>query len=82
MAPWVVAQEPGVSLLIHSVPAVLLAFGVNESALVNKFFTAVNLVVLSFVIITGFVKGDIRNWQLSEEDYINRSLLDRLDDIG
>lgn len=80
MAPWVVAREPGGSLLTHSVPAALLAFGVSESALVNKIFTAVNLVVLGFVIITGFVKGDIRNWQLSEEDFLNRSHLDSLDD--
>ncbi|KAM6198425.1 cationic amino acid transporter 3 isoform 2-T2 [Sarcoramphus papa] len=67
--------------LILSYVIALLAFGVSESALVNKIFTAVNLVVLSFVIIAGFVKGDIKNWQLSEEDYINRSYLNLLDDI-
>lgn len=43
----------------------------SESALVNKIFTAVNLVVLSFVIISGFVKGDVKNWQLSKDDYFN-----------
>lgn len=48
----------------------LLAFGVNESALVNKIFTGINLVVLSFVIISGFVKGDTTNWNLTEDDYI------------
>ncbi|KAM8898280.1 solute carrier family 7, member 3 isoform 1-T2 [Spinachia spinachia] len=47
----------------------LLAFGVNESALVNKIFTGINLVVLGFVIISGFVKGDTANWKLTEEDY-------------
>ncbi|XP_037323195.1 cationic amino acid transporter 3a [Pungitius pungitius] len=47
----------------------LLAFGVNESALVNKIFTGINLVVLGFVIISGFVKGDTHNWKLTEEDY-------------
>ncbi|KAM6057204.1 cationic amino acid transporter 3 isoform 2-T2 [Theristicus caerulescens] len=67
--------------LILSYVIVLLAFGVSESALVNKIFTAVNLVVLGFVIIAGFVKGDIRNWQISE-DYINHSHLDLPDDIG
>ncbi|NXH15525.1 CTR3 protein, partial [Bucco capensis] len=58
----------------------LLAFGVSESALVNKIFTAVNLLVLGFVVIAGFIKGDIKNWQLSEEDY-NRSHPDQLGDI-
>ncbi|XP_076877372.1 cationic amino acid transporter 3 [Brachyhypopomus gauderio] len=53
----------------------LLAFGVSESALVNKIFTGVNLVVLSFIIISGFVKGDPANWNLSLEDIeSNKSL--------
>lgn len=42
----------------------------NESALVNKIFTGINLVVLSFVIISGFVKGDTTNWNLTEDNYI------------
>ncbi|XP_010212656.1 PREDICTED: cationic amino acid transporter 3 [Tinamus guttatus] len=29
--------------------------------------------VLGFVIIAGFVKGDVKNWQLTEEDYANSS---------
>lgn len=47
----------------------LLAFGVSESALVNKIFTGVNLVVLGFVIISGFVKGNTDNWNLTLEDF-------------
>lgn len=73
-----VAQGPSSSPLTPSIPAALLAFGVNESAIVNKIFTVMNLVVLGFVIIAGFVKGDIKNWQLSEEDYINLSYLQPL----
>ncbi|KAK3524409.1 hypothetical protein QTP70_027987 [Hemibagrus guttatus] len=49
----------------------LLAFGVSESALVNKIFTGINLVVLSFVMISGFVKGNAENWNLTLDDFVN-----------
>uniref|UniRef100_A0A674EI60 Zgc:175280 n=1 Tax=Salmo trutta TaxID=8032 RepID=A0A674EI60_SALTR len=49
----------------------ILAFGVKESAIVNKVFTAVNIVVLVFVVIAGFIKGDIDNWYISEDTILN-----------
>jgi len=62
----------GVNLLpLTSHTTGLLAFGVSESAFVNKIFTGINLVVLTFVIISGFVKGDPANWNLTIEDYLN-----------
>ncbi|KAF1671868.1 Cationic amino acid transporter 3, partial [Pygoscelis papua] len=74
--PGVLAERPDFfALILVGLLTALLAFGVSESALVNKIFTAVNLMVLGFIIIAGFVKGDIKNWQLSE-DYINRSYMD------
>ncbi|KAM4660867.1 cationic amino acid transporter 3 [Amazona ochrocephala] len=77
--PGVLAERPDFfALILIGMLTALLAFGVNESAIVNKIFTAMNLVVLGFVIIAGFVKGDIKNWQLSEEDYINLSYLQPL----
>ncbi|KFQ85590.1 Cationic amino acid transporter 3, partial [Phoenicopterus ruber ruber] len=80
--PGVLAERPDFfALTLIGLLTALLAFGVSESALVNKIFTAVNLVVLCFVIIAGFVKGDIKNWQLSEDD-INNSYLGPLDDIN
>ncbi|XP_069001768.1 cationic amino acid transporter 2 [Embiotoca jacksoni] len=39
----------------------VLAFGAKESAIINKVFTVLNVMVLLFVISTGFIKGDINN---------------------
>ncbi|XP_032244807.1 cationic amino acid transporter 3-like [Phoca vitulina] len=47
----------------------LLVLGASESALVTKAFTGVNLSVLSFVILSGFMKGDVHHWRLTEQDY-------------
>jgi len=47
---------------------------VKESAIVNKIFTAVNMVVLVFVIISGFIKGDLGNWQITQGDILNYTI--------
>lgn len=70
--PGVLAERPDFfALILIALLTALLTFGVSESALVNKIFTAVNLLVLAFVFIAGCIKGDIKNWQLTVEDYIN-----------
>jgi len=52
----------------------ILAFGAKESAVVNKIFTALNILVLLFVIVSGFIKGDIDNWNISQASILNESL--------
>lgn len=41
--------------------------------MVNKIFTCVNVLVLGFIMVSGFVKGSVKNWQLTEEDFGNAS---------
>lgn len=49
----------------------LLAFGVKESAMVNKVFTCVNVLVLLFMVVSGLVKGTLKNWQLDPEEILH-----------
>ena len=55
--------------LMPSSPTGLQILGVRELTLVNKVFTGINSLVLSFIILSGFIKGDLQNWKLTEQDY-------------
>uniref|UniRef100_A0A8D2EME8 Cationic amino acid transporter C-terminal domain-containing protein n=1 Tax=Theropithecus gelada TaxID=9565 RepID=A0A8D2EME8_THEGE len=68
--PQVLAKYPdffalGLVLVLTGV----LALGARESVWVSKVFTGVNLLVLSCIVVSGFIKGDLHNWQLTDADY-------------
>jgi len=48
--------------------SLLMCYGVQEVALVNKVFTFVNIAVLVFVSISGMIKADLHNWNLSPDE--------------
>lgn len=47
---------------------VVLAIGVKESSRMNNLFTAINLMVVTFIIIAGSTKADFKNWTIKESD--------------
>uniref|UniRef100_A0A672K6L4 Solute carrier family 7 member 1 n=1 Tax=Sinocyclocheilus grahami TaxID=75366 RepID=A0A672K6L4_SINGR len=71
-APGILAEYPDMfSVFIILTLTALLAFGVKESAMVNKVFTCVNVLVLVFMVVSGLVKGTLKNWHLDPDEILN-----------
>lgn len=39
--------------------------------MVNKIFTCINILVLLFMVVSGLVKGTLKNWQIDPEEILH-----------
>ncbi|XP_064446418.1 cationic amino acid transporter 3-like [Mirounga angustirostris] len=74
--PQVIADNLAYFAVILLLFTVEIQYLLSHDCIIFKLFTLVKLLVLSFVIISGFMKGDLHNWNLTEEDYVKAGLND------
>uniref|UniRef100_A0A8D1F0I5 Cationic amino acid transporter C-terminal domain-containing protein n=1 Tax=Sus scrofa TaxID=9823 RepID=A0A8D1F0I5_PIG len=58
-----------VAVVLVLLMAGLLILGVQVTELVAKVSIGFNVLLLSFMILSGFIKGDRHKWELTEQDY-------------
>uniref|UniRef100_A0A672T181 Solute carrier family 7 member 1 n=1 Tax=Sinocyclocheilus grahami TaxID=75366 RepID=A0A672T181_SINGR len=81
-APGVLAEYPDMfAVLIILILTALLAFGVKESAMVNKVFTCINVLVLMFVVVSGLIKGTLKNWNLDPKEILNHTYFKNMSEL-
>ncbi len=51
----------------------MLSIGVKESTRINNLFTAVNLCIVTFIIVYGGFYADLSNWHIEEKDLPNHN---------
>ena len=44
-----------------------MVIGVKESTAMNKLFTALNIIVIGFIVICGAFKTDVGNWKIDAQ---------------
>ncbi|XP_019647119.1 PREDICTED: high affinity cationic amino acid transporter 1-like [Branchiostoma belcheri] len=70
------------SLGLTLILTALLAFGVKESTRFNNVFTGLNLCVILFVMVAGFIKADGSNWAITHAQIMNETTNSTLDGVG
>ncbi|XP_058599453.1 cationic amino acid transporter 3-like [Neofelis nebulosa] len=69
-------REDHISFIFMFLLWFLMYFWYDSTSSLAKVLMLVKILVLSFVIIVGFIKGDLHNWKLTEEDYVKAGLND------
>ncbi|XP_066296382.1 high affinity cationic amino acid transporter 1-like isoform X2 [Branchiostoma lanceolatum] len=70
------------SLGLTLVLTALLALGVKESTRFNNVFTGLNLCVILFVMVAGFIKADPSNWAITHSQIMNETTNSTMDGVG
>ncbi|XP_042804221.1 cationic amino acid transporter 3-like [Panthera leo] len=69
-------REDHISFIFMFLLWFLMFFWYDSTSSLAKVLMLVKILALSFVIIVGFIKGDLHNWKLTEEDYVKAGLND------